>query len=92
VILTGYDAVDWLLETVGGLDRRQAVNLGVRMWASGFFKHVGSKRPFSDGPNHFYFVMDNKDRFDSALHMEGVRAAHLSCCTIRRYTGRSGCR
>ncbi len=60
---TGYDAVDWMLETVGGLDRRQAVNLGVRMWASGFFKHVGSKRPFSDGPNHFYFVVDDKNRF-----------------------------
>lgn len=57
----GYDAVDWMLETVGGLDRRQAVNLGVRMWASGFFKHVGSKRPFSDGPNHFYFVVDDKN-------------------------------
>ncbi len=60
---TGYDAVDWMLETVGGLDRRQAVNLGVRMWASGFFKHVGSKRPFSDGPNHFYFAVDDKNRF-----------------------------
>jgi hypothetical protein len=55
--------VDWLLATVGGIDHKQAVDLGVRMWASGFFKHVGSKRPFSDGPEHYYFVVARQKRF-----------------------------
>jgi hypothetical protein len=63
--VVGDDAVDWLLATVGGIDRKQAVGLGARMWASGFFKHVSSKhRPFSDGPEHYYyFAVDHQSRF-----------------------------
>jgi len=58
----GSEAVEWLMESVGGVVRQQAIGLGLRMWASGLFKHVGRKRPFSDGPHYFYFAKDHDSR------------------------------
>eukprot|EP00005_Dracoamoeba_jomungandri_P000353 CAMPEP_0174256414 /NCGR_PEP_ID=MMETSP0439-20130205/5650_1 /TAXON_ID=0 /ORGANISM="Stereomyxa ramosa, Strain Chinc5" /LENGTH=1090 /DNA_ID=CAMNT_0015339007 /DNA_START=62 /DNA_END=3331 /DNA_ORIENTATION=- len=52
---SGKSAVDWVMDTFSGVDRAKALNVAVRLWATGLFYHIShSNQPISDDPNEFF--------------------------------------
>src|SRR5690348_2585375 len=79
--LLGTVACDWLVAHVeGGIDRKKAVDVGVKLWAAGLFRHVSHRhRPFSDGANEYFrFITKSEHTKGRANHNLSFRLSLTS--------------
>eukprot|EP01087_Luapelamoeba_hula_P008775 TRINITY_DN2218_c0_g1_i1.p1 TRINITY_DN2218_c0_g1~~TRINITY_DN2218_c0_g1_i1.p1 ORF type:complete len:880 (+),score=144.33 TRINITY_DN2218_c0_g1_i1:203-2842(+) len=78
-VFSGSDAVDWLLANADSVDRKKAIDIGVRLWASGLFRHVSHRhRPFCDGGHELFRFITKADHEGRKIKSMSKRVKHRS--------------